>query len=112
MTQYAKGATFENQVKDILLEDDWMAIRSAGSHSIIDVMADKYGEVWFIQCRTAGNLSGNERVELISLAKKHKAVPILAYKSKEGVVFEEVKSREPTFRYEICKGKFIKTEKE
>jgi len=108
MTGYRKGANFENLVKDILDEDDWMAIRSAGSHTILDLIAVKYGQIWFIQCRTAGNLSGKEREELVVLAEKHKAVPILAYKSKGDVVFEEIKSKVPTFHLEIINGKFTR----
>lgn len=109
--QYRKGASFENKVKDILLEDDWMAIRSAGSHSILDIMADKYGQVWFLQCRTNGNLSGKERIELIALAKKHKAVPILAYKKKGDTIFEEVKLLKPDFHYEVVNnGRFTKVD--
>lgn len=108
MVGYKKGASFENQVKDILNEDGWFAIRSAGSHSIIDVLAIKVDEKWFIQCRTSGNLSGAERIELIALAEKHKAVPILAYKSKGNIVFQEILPKEPDFHYEVIDGRFTK----
>lgn len=108
-SKYAKGARFENEVKDILTEDGWIATRSAGSHGIIDVLAIKVDVKWFIQCRTSGKLSGDERVELITLAKKHKAVPILAYKSKDGIVFQEIKPKEPDFHYEVIEGRFVKT---
>lgn len=111
MTKYSKGARFENEVKDILTEDDWLAVRAAGSHGIVDILADKHGEVWMIQCRTNGNLSLNERQELISLAKKHKAVPILAYKSSKGVVFQEVLPKEPQFYYEVINGRFTRVVK-
>jgi len=105
--KYAKGARFEIEVRDILLEDDWVAIRSAGSHGIIDVLAIKQDEKWLIQCRTNGNLSKEERAELILLANKHKATPILAYK-KEGVVFEKILPREPNFHFEVVKGRFVR----
>ena len=108
MVGYRKGASFENLVKDILINDGWLAIRSAGSHSIIDVLAINANEKWIIQCRTSGNLSGNERKELITLAEKHKATPVLAYKSKGNIVFEEIKSKIPTFHYEVVEGRFIK----
>lgn len=106
--EYRKGAHLENEVKGILIEDDWVAVRAAGSHGIVDVMADKYGEVWFVQCKKGGYLSPEERSELIALAKKHKATPILASKSKEGVVFEEVKSKRPEFHFEVVNGAFRK----
>lgn len=112
MTKYRKGARFELEVRDILQEDDWVAIRSAGSHGIIDILAVKVDTKWFIQCRTSGNLSPKEREELITLAKKHKAIPVLAYRSKEGTVFEEIKSKEIEFTYEIVNGMFTKVEKE
>lgn len=110
MTGYRKGANFENLVKDILTEDGWLAIRSAGSHSIIDVLAIKVDDKWLIQCRTTGNLSGDERQELIALAKKHKATPILAYRSKGSIIFEEIKSKVPTFHYEFLDGRFAKVD--
>lgn len=105
---YRKGARFEIEVRDILLEDGWVAVRVAGSHGIIDVLAVKVDVKWFIQCRTRGNLSGKERNELILLARKHNATPILAYKTKEGTVFEEVKLRKPNFHYGVVDGRFAK----
>lgn len=119
---YKKGARLEIDVRDILLEDNWVAVRSAGSHGIIDVLAVKQDEKWFIQCRTSGNLSGDERAELVALAKKHNATPILAYeafldvtldeklkiKKKKGVIFEEVKLLQPDFHYEVIDGVFTK----
>jgi len=112
MGKYAIGARLENTTKDILLEDDWVAVRAAGSHGIIDVIAIKRGIVWFIQCRKGGNLALEERKELVALAKKHGAISILVYKTKEGIVFKEIKSKEPTFHYQIVNGKFIKVDKE
>ena len=122
---YRKGAKFEIDVRDILLEADWVAVRVAGSHGVIDVLAVNRDEKWFIQCRTRGNLSGDERAELVALAKKHNATPILAYEAildssydynelkvrkKKGVIFEEVKLLKPDFHYEVINGKFVKVE--
>ena len=108
--QYRKGARFEIVVLNILLEDDWLAIRSAGSHGIVDILAIKQDTKWCIQCRTNGNLSNNERVELVALAKKHNAIPILAYKRKGATIFEEVKLLKPNFHYEIINGRFVKVD--
>ena len=108
--QYRKGARFEIVVKNILLEDDWLAIRSAGSHGIVDVIAIKQDIKWLIQCRTNGSLSGEERNELVALAKKHNVTPILAYKAKEGVIFEEIKLLKPDFHYEMVEGRFTKVD--
>ncbi|GAJ02764.1 unnamed protein product [marine sediment metagenome] len=111
-SQYGKGAKFEIEVRDILLEDDWVAIRSAGSHGIIDVLGIKVNVKWFIQCRTKGNLSGSEREELVALAKKHDATPILAYKEGGNTIFEEVKLLKPNFHYEMRNGRFTKVDNE
>ncbi len=108
--KYAKGAGFELEVRNVLLEDGWVAVRSAGSHGIIDVLAIKQNEKWFVQCRTRGNLSGSERTELVALAKKHYAIPILAYKRRKDTVFEEVKLLKPDFSYKIIDGEFIKVD--
>ncbi len=107
-SQYGKGARFEIVVRDILLEDDWVAVRSAGSHGIIDVLAIKQDVKWFIQCRTRGNLSGKERNELVALAKKHNATAILAYKKNGNIIFEEVKLLKPDFHYGFINGRFTK----
>lgn len=109
-SQYGKGAKFEIVVRDILLEDNWVAVRSAGSHGIIDVLAIKQDIKWFIQCRTRGNLSGGERNELVVLAKKHNATPILAYKKEGDIIFEEVKLLKPDFHYEVVNGKFTRVQ--
>ncbi|GAI88058.1 unnamed protein product [marine sediment metagenome] len=111
-SNYGKGARFELDVRDILLEDGWVAVRAAGSHGIIDVLAVKVNEKWFIQCRTRGNLSGDERKELVALTKKHNAVPILAYKAKGNIIFKEVKLLRPDFHYGVINGKFIRIENE
>ncbi len=108
MGRYAKGAKLENQVREILEEDGWVAVRSAGSHGVIDVLGVKQNEKWFIQCRVNGNLSQDERVELINLAVEHSAIPILAYKQKANIIFEEIKLLRPTFHFEVIDGKFIK----
>lgn len=112
MTKYSKGARFENEVKDILVEDDWLVVRAAGSHGIIDVLAVKYGVIWGIQCREGGYITPDERKEIIALARKHKATPIVASKQKGDYVFEEVKPKEPEFTYEVVNGKFTKVEKQ
>lgn len=108
MGKYATGAKLENDVKNILFNDGWEAVRAAGSHGIVDVLAVKHGTIWFIQCRKSGHLSPAEREELIILAKKHKAMPILVYKTREGIVFEEIRPKKPTFHYEIIDGRFTK----
>lgn len=116
MGKYSTGAKLENDVKDILIYDGWEAIRAAGSHGIVDVMAVKHGVIWFIQCRKSGYLSPKEHDELVIKAKEHKAVPILVYKTKPhltmkgSIIFEELKPRNPDFHYEIVDGRFTKVD--
>lgn len=108
--QYAKGAKFEREITDILLEDNWLAVRSAGSHGIVDVLAVKHGTIWFIQCRTNANLTEDEAKELLIIAKEHKGTAILASKLKGQYLFEEVKLKKPTFHYEVIDGRFVKVD--
>ena len=111
MTKYGKGAAFENIVKEILINDGYVAVRSSGSHGLIDVLGIKVDTKLFIQCRTNGIMSDSEKEELIVLALKHKAVPVLAYKKRGGVIFRELKSSKLNFGYEIVDGHWVKVKK-
>ena len=115
--QYRKGAKFERQVKDFLEEDDWTVIRSAGSHTVSDLVAIKPQPealqhpapwVWLIQCKTDGRLKPKERDGLLELEEHLHVIPMLAYKVKGKIKLERVRSKEPTFHYEIIEGVFTK----
>lgn len=117
--KYAKGARFERQVRDFLEEDDWLVVRSAGSHTVSDLVAVKpdlnikeYTTpwVWLIQCKTDGRLKPKERDTLLGLEKALGIIPMLASKEKGKIKLERIKSNKPTFHYEMINGRFIKVD--
>ena len=69
MSNYDRGANFERRCQKRLEKEGWFVIRSAGSHSLIDLAAFKGGEVILVQCKTDGKLSINEREQLKELAR-------------------------------------------
>ena len=86
MTNYDRGAAFERKVKADLISKGWFAVRSAGSHGAVDVIAHHKSFTLFVQCKSDGVLSLKERKKLQRLAKKHGAAPILADKRERGVI--------------------------
>jgi len=80
VTAYERGADFERKVKDDLMVRSWFAVRSAGSHGKVDILAYHETYALFIQCKKDGAFSPKEKKELLRLAKKHSAVPLLADK--------------------------------
>ncbi len=107
--RYKKGANFERQVKDFLKEEGFLVVRSAGSHTISDLVAIKPGPlVWLIQCKTDGRLKPEERDGLLELEQYLHIVPMFAYRVKGKIKLEQVASKEPTFHYEIVDGRFTK----
>jgi Holliday junction resolvase len=87
MTNYQKGANFERLVLKDLRNKGWLAIRSAGSHSKIDILAVKEGLIRAIQCKTDGVISKEDREIMIHNWELHKAVPILAKKVKSKIIY-------------------------
>lgn len=49
---YVKGVRFERQIVKELELNGYFAVRTAGSHSCIDVIGVKHGEVLLIQAKT------------------------------------------------------------
>ena len=86
MTQYARGRAFEYRVKKFYESKGFFVVRSAGSHSPVDLIAFHYAGVWFIQCKLTGKFSRKDSEELCSLARKYHAIPVLA--TNEGRVME------------------------
>lgn len=83
---YDRGADFEREIKKDLIGKGWAAVRSAGSHGDIDVLAYHMGVALFVSCRKHGVLSPAERRALVRLADGHNAIPLLADKRKRGVI--------------------------
>lgn len=75
---YVRGAAFERQVKAYLEAQGWFAIRAAGSHGLVDVLAiTPTGSVCFIQCKTGkAKMSKQDKMDLDALASKYGAIPM------------------------------------
>lgn len=55
MTNYQKGYAFERQVKKILESKGYYVMRSAGSHTVIDLIAFKEDDLLLIQLKSSAN---------------------------------------------------------
>lgn len=78
---YRKGADFERATIKHLKEHDYYCIRSAGSHSKVDIVAlGNDGEILLIQNKLDSRISPSDRAELINLARRVYATPLVAYK--------------------------------
>ena len=63
ITRYSNGAARERRIMRKLEEEGYYTIRSAGSHGVADIVAVKKGEVRFIQSKTSGYLTPEERAK-------------------------------------------------
>jgi Holliday junction resolvase len=95
MTNYARGANFERQVKADLEGKGYLVIRAAGSHGIMDLVAFQSqwnleegdaGHIWFVQCKTNAKMLPMERKKLFEVSDKCGAWPILASRPKRGKI--------------------------
>ena len=91
MSNYSRGANFERRVRDYFEKGGWFVIRSAGSHSLIDLVALKGGEVQLIQCKTDGVLSSIERAQLQELTRETGCRVYLFSRFGRKLVSEEIK---------------------
>jgi len=75
-TKYKNGAARERRIMKKLEKEGWFCIRSAGSHSPIDIMAMRQNhllgvlEIRFIQSKKTGYLTPQERKEKEGLEQK------------------------------------------
>lgn len=91
MTHYERGRALEYLVCQSYTDKGWWAHRIAGSHSAVDVIAMRAGEIHLIQCCT--NRKGKTKAELSilkALADENKCRAFFAYREK-GLHIEEVK---------------------
>jgi Holliday junction resolvase len=91
MSNYSRGANFERRVAKYFEKRGWFVIRSAGSHSPIDLVALKAGEVKLIQCKIDGVLSSAERQQLHELARDTQCQIWLFRGAKHSMLGEEIK---------------------
>ena len=77
MTHYAKGCSFEYKARNKLQAAGYLVVRSAGSKGPADLVALRQGEVLLVQAKKNGRLSKREEAELVVIANKYGACPVL-----------------------------------
>ncbi len=87
---YVRGRSAEYWVKGLLEAQGYLVIRSAASHTPIDLLAAKDGVRLAVQVKVKGGFTKEERSELIRWAKQFDAKPMLATKKRGRWVFTEV----------------------
>lgn len=107
--QYLKGYRFELKVKKYLEDNSYLCFRTAGSHSIADVIAICYSHTLLVQCKAGkGFISKPKYGKLIKQAEKFRCIPVLAT-SEKGKITLEAYSNEFDY-WDISKNfKAIKT---
>jgi Holliday junction resolvase len=84
-TPYERGRNAEYAVKRMLQEMGYRwVIRSAASHSPIDLLASNGVETLAVQCKVGGYISAEEKTSLVEWALKLNARPCLARKNRSG----------------------------
>lgn len=86
MTNYERGARFENDVVKDFEEHGYIAIRAAGSHTPADVYAFKKDkQPIFIQCKRNGVMPPAEWNTFLDYCEQAGALPVMAMKPKRGI---------------------------
>ena len=68
--QYNRGRAKEYRVMELLREEGWVAGRSAGSHSPVDIFAAKEGKVLLVQVKNGqARVKAEELRELVKWAE-------------------------------------------
>jgi Holliday junction resolvase len=68
--QYNRGRAKEYRVMELLREEGWVAGRSAGSHSPVDIFAAKEGRVLLVQVKNGqARVKAEELRELVKWAE-------------------------------------------
>jgi len=90
VSAYERGRSGEYRVKGLLEDHGYLVIRSAASHTPIDLLAAKDGVRLAVQVKVKGGFTKGEKEELLRWAKRFEAKPILATKRRGRWVFKEV----------------------
>ncbi|MDG6934035.1 MAG: hypothetical protein JRN68_05005 [Nitrososphaerota archaeon] len=94
MNNYSSGRNAEYMIKKILLSRGYVHIvRSAGSHTPIDLMASNGRRLLAIQVKKGRYISAEEKGLLIQWARAFKASPVLARKEDGRWVFHQLMGR-------------------
>ena len=90
MSKYSIGANFERACKKKLEKENWYVLRSAGSHSIVDLVCFRGGEVRLVQCKIDGYISPIEREQLLELADENGFCAYLVKREGKEIIFKEL----------------------
>lgn len=83
----ARGDYLERQTKSALQAHGWVVVRAAGSLGVADIVALRAGNTpLLISCKLNGHIAPLERRALIEACQAAGARPIMAARSKRGVV--------------------------
>jgi len=80
----------ESRIARLFREEGYYTIISAGSRGVADVVAIKYDEVLFIQCKRNCGLSKTEKQRLLKAALQAGAKPIVAISRKRNLSIMEI----------------------
>lgn len=82
-----KGDYLERQTKAALIAHGWIVTRAAGSLGVADIVALRAGNTpLLISCKLDARIGPGERTALIEAARAGGARPIMAARSKRGLV--------------------------
>lgn len=87
------GTRFEWRVRKIISHKDFFVFRSAGSKTIVDLIAFKKNRILLIQCRANSQYTKEELSQLHALAEMIDAVPLFVWRNdspKYEIIFHEV----------------------
>jgi len=88
---YVKGRNAEYYWKKRLESQGYAVVRTAGSHSPVDLIAGNGSVMYAVQIKASNRkLSEEERRELIEFAGKIRAQPMLFIKRKKGWSWEKL----------------------
>jgi Holliday junction resolvase len=90
VSHYSRGANFERRVAAYYKDKGFLVIRSAGSHSPVDLVALRAGEVILIQVKIDGRLSKIAREQLIELGRENKCQVHFVSRIGKKLVMEEL----------------------
>jgi hypothetical protein len=91
VTHYRGGADFEREVRAALVADGYqLVVRSAGSKTKVDLVAFKFDQVLFVQCKRNGVCPPAERVELLRVAGLLPGIAVAVVASRPRVTFRRL----------------------
>ena len=94
-TAYRRGVAFERTIKKDLEARGYFVLRSAGSHSPVDLVALRWDrDVLLVQCKAHGVLSPADRAVLDELETKTDGTAVLAAQERGGWSYSYLSGQE------------------